>query len=133
MLKVFIDDLITSASRTGIPIPDFENLDFKIARGLMGIQTGNFNKQVITAEGKAQSEKRSLTGRSIAWKIYDFFKISGDNETILRLQRLLKGPIKERTDLQTANWRECTRCKFTSRKTRKTCCNSATRTMIFAD
>ena len=47
--------------------------------------TGNFEKQVTTAEGKAQSEKISLTGRDTASMVYDFFKISGDNEAILDL------------------------------------------------
>ena len=78
-----IDDLITSPSTTGRPILDFENLDCKIESGLRKILTGNFKKQATTAEGKAQSEKRLLTGRQIAWMIYDFFKISGDNEAIL--------------------------------------------------
>ena len=52
--------------------------------------TGNFKKQVTTAEGKAQSEERSLTGRQIACMIYDFFNISGDNEAILDFRDLSK-------------------------------------------
>ena len=54
-----IDDLIT--------LPDSENLDLKIASGLRKILAGNFEKQVTSANGKAQSEKRSLTGRQTAW------------------------------------------------------------------
>ena len=53
-----IDDFITPASTTGRPIPDFENLDFKIASGIRKILQGNFKKYVTTTEGKAQSEKR---------------------------------------------------------------------------
>ena len=49
-----------------------ENLDFKIASGLWKIPTGNFMKQITTAEGKAHSKKESLTGRQIAWMIYEF-------------------------------------------------------------
>ena len=60
-----IDELVTSASITGDPILDFENLDFKIASGLRKSLTGNVKKQVTTAEGKAQSEKGSLTGTQI--------------------------------------------------------------------
>ena len=41
-----IDDLSVSASVTGDPIPDFENLNFKIASGLMKILTGSFKEQV---------------------------------------------------------------------------------------
>ena len=69
-----IDELTTSARKTGKPLPDFENLHFKIASGLRKIVTGNFKKQVITAGGKAQSEKRYLKGRQIAWMVHDFFK-----------------------------------------------------------
>ena len=81
-----IDDLITSASVTSRPILDFENLDFKLACGLGEILTWNFKKQVTTTESKAQSEKRSLTGRQMAWMIYDLFKISRDNEAILNFR-----------------------------------------------
>ena len=43
------DDLITPASIAGRSIPDFENLEIKIASGLRKIQTGHFKKQVTTA------------------------------------------------------------------------------------
>ena len=85
-----IDYLITSASVTVKPVPDSGNLDTKIASGLTKILTGNFKKQVTTAEGKAQSDKRSLTGRHIASTIFDFFKIRGDNGAILDLRDLSK-------------------------------------------
>ena len=78
-----IDELITSTSITRKPMPDFENLDFKIASGLKKIRTGTVKKPVTTAEGKAQLETRSLTSKQIAWLMYDFFKISGDNEAML--------------------------------------------------
>ena len=87
-----IDDLITLASFSGRPIPDFENLEFKIASKLTKTLTGNIRKQITRAECKAQSEKRSLTSRQIAWMIYDFFKISGDNEAILDFRDLSNVP-----------------------------------------
>ena len=68
-----VDGLITSASITGDPIPDIEILGFKIASGLRKILTGNFKKQVTADEGKAESEKRSLSGNQIAWMIYDLY------------------------------------------------------------
>ena len=85
-----VDDLITSASRTGKSTADLKNLDTKMASGLRKIQTGNFKKQVTTAEGQAQSEKRSLTSRQISLMIYDFFKIIGDNEAVLDFRYLPK-------------------------------------------
>ena len=47
-----IDDRISSASIKEKSIPDFKNFVFKIASGLRKIPTGNFKKQVTTAEGK---------------------------------------------------------------------------------
>ena len=65
------------------------------ASGLRKIQTGNFKKQVTTAEGKAQSVKRSLASKQVAWVIYyDFFNISGDNEAILDIRDLSKAQLK---------------------------------------
>ena len=69
-----IADLISSASTTGKSILDFENLDFKIASGLCKILTGNFKKTSHHSRRKVPAEKISLTGRQIAWMIYDFFK-----------------------------------------------------------
>ena len=89
-----IDDHITSASVSGKPIPDFENLDFKIATGLRKILTGNFKKQVTTAGGKAQAEKRSLTGKQIAGMLYDCFKKSWRQEAILDFRDFSKVQLK---------------------------------------
>ena len=57
-----IDDRITSASVKEETILDLKNFDFKIASGHTKIQTGNFKKQITTAQGKGQPEKRSRTG-----------------------------------------------------------------------
>ena len=95
-----IDDLITSASISGEPILDFENLDFKSTRGVRKILKGNVKKQVTTAERKAQSEKRLLTGRQIAWMIFDFLNISGDNEAILEFKDLSKVKERQRSSLR---------------------------------
>ena len=129
-----IDNLISLASITGKSVPDFENLEFKIAGGLRKIRTGNFRKQVTTAEGKSQSEKRSLTGRQIAWMIYDFCKISSNNEAILDFGDILTVQSRNDnvqafdtewdeechqqslTDPLTTYWRVCTRCRLKSGK-----------------
>ena len=60
------------------------------------LQQETSKKQVTTTAGRAQSGKRSLTGRQIAWMIYDFFKIRVDNDAILELKRFIKSPSKER-------------------------------------
>ena len=69
----------TSTSKTGDPTLDFENLDFKIASGLGKILTG----------------RRLLTGRKIAWVIYDSFKICGDNAAILEVRDFSKVQLKD--------------------------------------
>ena len=65
-----IYDLITSASRTGDPTPDFVNLDFQITSGLRKIFKRRFKKLVTTGE----STERLLTDRQVAWMICDFSK-----------------------------------------------------------
>ena len=50
-----IDDLITSASIPGEPIPDFEDLDFKIASGLKK----NPNRELQTSKS-SQQKKSSI-------------------------------------------------------------------------
>ena len=67
-----IDDLVTSASTTGRPIPDVKDLEFKIASGLRKILTGIFKKPCHQCK-----QKRSTRG-----EIYDFFKLSGDNDVL---------------------------------------------------
>ena len=153
-----MDGLIASASWSGRPIPDFENLDFKIASGLRKILTGNFKKQVTTAEGKAQSEKRSLTGKQIPWLIYDsllnqwrqwihlghwrfHWKLIWRTTTFRSsTQSGRKYYQQSLTDLPTTYWRVCTGCNLKSRKNWKTCSTCtrkrrhlATRNTIIAD
>ena len=130
---------------------DFENLIFKIASGLTKIITGNFKKQVTTAEGNAQSEKRSLTGR----QIYDF-EIRGDSKAIFDFRDCQKSnemattfrPSTQSgtkcyqqslTDLLTTCWGVCARCTLKSRKNCNASCkstlkrrHSVTRSMIIA-
>ena len=72
--RELFDIVITVASMTRIPLLDCENLDFKIASDLRRVHVGNFRKQVTTAEGKAQMERRSLTGRQTSWMAQDFIK-----------------------------------------------------------
>ena len=72
---------------------DFENLDFNIASGLRKILTGNKSPQ---QEEKLSRSKRSLMGRQIAWMIYDFFNIRGDNEVILDFRDLSKVQSEQR-------------------------------------
>ena len=68
-----MDDLITSAtsaSLTGRPILDFENLDCKPIRK---IPAGNFQKQVTTAKEMLNQRNDHLQTNSFAWMIYEIW------------------------------------------------------------
>ena len=53
-------------------------LDAKIVSALNKIiQNSPFKKKVSLEEQKAQKEDRFLRGRQIAFKIYDYFRVTG--------------------------------------------------------
>ena len=47
------------------------------------IQNSYFKKKVSPEEQKAQREDRFLRGRQIAYMIYDYFRVTGANDTVL--------------------------------------------------
>ena len=58
-------------------VVDFETLDFKIASGLMKVMQGDFKKRISMDDEEHQLRfGRMLTGRQIWWKIFQHFKIS---------------------------------------------------------
>ena len=77
------DDLISSLSVRGIRMPDFEVLDARIASALNRIiQNSHFKRSVSLEEQKAQKEYRFLRGRQIAFLIYEYFRVSGANDSV---------------------------------------------------
>ena len=59
-------------------------LDAKIAFALNKIiQNSQFKKKVSFEEQKAQKEDRFLRGRQIAFKFYDYFRVTGAHGTVL--------------------------------------------------
>ena len=64
-------------------MPDFEVLDAKIASALNKIiQNTRFKKKVSLEEMKAHKEDRFLRGRQIAHLIYEFFRVTGANDSV---------------------------------------------------
>ena len=62
-----VDDLKSSRSIRGIPGPNFEVLDARIASALDRIiHNSHFKRRVSLEEQKAQKEDRFLRGRQIA-------------------------------------------------------------------
>ena len=78
-----VDDLKSSCSVRGIQMPNFEVLDAKIASALNRIihKTG-FKKKFTLEEMKAQKEDRFLRGRQIAYLIYEYFWVTGANDSV---------------------------------------------------
>ena len=78
-----VDDLKSSCSIRGAQGSDFEVLDAKIASALNRIiHCTRFKKKVSLEEIKAQEEDRFLRGRQIAYLIYDYFRVTGANDSV---------------------------------------------------
>ena len=78
-----VDDVMSSCSMRGIRTPDFEVLDAKIAPALNRIiHNTRFKKKVSLEERKAQKEDRFLRGRQIAYLTYEYFRVTGANDSV---------------------------------------------------
>ena len=78
-----VDDLKSSCSIRGTQTPDFEVLDAKIASALNRIiHNTQFKRKVSLEEQKAQKENRFLRGRQIAYLIYEYFRVTGANDSV---------------------------------------------------
>ena len=78
-----VDDLKSSCSVRGIRMPKFEVLDAKFASALNRIiHNTQFKREVSLEEQKAQKEDRFLRGRQIAYLIYDYFRVTGANDSV---------------------------------------------------
>ena len=86
-----VDDLKSSCSVKGLRMPDFEVLDAKIASALNRIiHNSHFKRQVSLEEQKAQKEDRFLRGRQIAYLIYDYFRVTGANDSVDKMPTYLQ-------------------------------------------
>ena len=77
-----VDDRKSSRSIKGTSGPDFELLDARIASALIKIENTRFKKRVSLEEMKAQKEDRFLRGRQIAYLIYEYFRVTGANDSV---------------------------------------------------
>ena len=78
-----VDDLKSSLSVTGIRMPDLEVLDARIASALTRIiHNSHFKGRISLDEQKAQKQDRFLRGRQIAYLIYDYFRVTGANDSV---------------------------------------------------
>ena len=78
-----VDDLKSSSSVRGIQMPNFEVLDAKIASPLNRIiHNTQFKRKVSLEEQKTQKQDRLLRGRQIAYLIYEYFRVTGANDSV---------------------------------------------------
>ena len=78
-----VDDLISSSSIRRIQMPNFQVLDARIASALNKmIQNSHFKRRVCLEEQKAQKQDRFLRGRQIAYLIYEYFRVTGANDSV---------------------------------------------------
>ena len=77
------EELKSSRLIAGNNFPNFELLDARIASALNKIiQNTRFKKKVSLEEMKAHKEDRFLRGRQIAWLIYEYFRVTGANDSV---------------------------------------------------
>ena len=78
-----VDDLKSSFSVRGIRMPDFEVVDAKIASALNKIiHNSHFKRRISLEKQKAQKENRFFSGRPIAYLIYEYFRVTGANDSV---------------------------------------------------
>ena len=78
-----VDDLKSSSSIRGIQMPNFEVLDARIASALNRIiHTFHFKRRTSLEEQEAQKQDRFLRGRQIAYLIYEYFRVTGADDSV---------------------------------------------------
>ena len=64
-------------------MPDFEVLDARIASALNRIiQNTEFKRKVSLEEQEAPKEDRFLRGRQIGYLIFEYFRVTGANDSV---------------------------------------------------
>ena len=64
-------------------MPNFEVLDAWIASALSKIMhNSHFKRRISLEEQKAQEQDRFLRGRQIAYLIYEYFGVTGANDSV---------------------------------------------------
>ena len=78
-----VDEFRSSSSTRGIPMPNFEVLDARIASAMNKIiHNSHFKRRISLEEQKALKEDRFLRGRQIAYLIYGHLRVTGANDSV---------------------------------------------------
>ena len=82
-MVVSVDDLKSSCSVRGIQMPNFEVLDARISSALnRNTHNSHFKRIISLEEQKAQKQDRFLRGRQIAYLIHEYFRVTGNNDSV---------------------------------------------------
>ena len=85
-----VDHFKSSSSVRGIQMPNFEVLDARIASALNQIiHNSHFKRRISLEEQKVQKQDRFFRGRQIVYLIYEFFRVSGANDSVENYADLL--------------------------------------------
>ena len=77
-----VDVIKSSLSVRGVRMPDFEVLDARFASAPYRIiHNSRFKRRISLEEQKAQKQDRFLRGRQIACLIYEYFLVTGANNS----------------------------------------------------
>ena len=78
-----VDDLKSSSSIRGISMPNFEVLDARTASALNKIiHNSHFKRRISLEEQKEQKQDSFLRGRQITYLIYEYFRVTGSNDSV---------------------------------------------------
>ena len=78
-----VDDLKSSSPIRGTHGPNFQLLDARISSALNKIiLNARFKKKISLEEMNAHKEDRCLRGRQIAHLIYEYFRLTGANDSV---------------------------------------------------
>ena len=95
-----VDDFKSSSSVRGSRMPDFEVLDARIASALNRIiHNSHFKRRVSLEEQEAQKQDRFLRGRQIAYLTYEYFRVTGANDSVANYADLFTSVLRN-DDLQ---------------------------------
>ena len=85
-----VDELRSSSSIRGISMQNNEVLDARIASSLNKIiHNSHFKRRISLEEQKAQKQDRFLRGGQIAYLIYDYFRVTGIQDSVENYADLL--------------------------------------------
>ena len=126
-------------------MPNFEVLDARIASALNRIiHNSHFKRRISLEEQKAQKQDRFLRGRQIAYLIYEYFRVTGANDSVENYADLFTIGLRN-DDIQEfdskwdgfllsmtkknhlmISWKDCTNKEYESLRNSRPCWNCIT-------